>query len=474
MLGSPALRQRPAPLDDGAAWPIHSRRIKASHEGAAPESAQDESGNMSKRIIQTAILLALLPLTSFQAAAAQERLFKDNDLKKLGQSLADYLEATAEAEDIEKAQADLNDNIAKLEKKIKGRSLLSSPADFGRAYWLSKDFSKSRLKKGKVTEDAYEHKSAAGGKVEYAYLVPKAYNPAKEAYPLILCIPDEGESPANHIKEQWLLDEIHDNAIVLCVSMPESRKKWTEMMIDKEFGGLGNLLIGFRVAQENFSVDFDRIYVAGRGAGVPAAVAVGNYFPYRFAGIIGRSGDLEDIGPENYSNLPTYFAGAGGNATRFQEAAKALGQDNVTIEPGGKEVDIWNWIQAHPRVAYPTELKLVPGNVAGKPYPTRAYWLGVEASEGRADLKGRVDRSKNTIYVDGTGVSGVTLYLNDQIVDLDKPVKVICNGVETEALMQRRLSVTLEFLKKSTSDANCIFVTTQSFSLPTKAAEGGE
>ncbi|MFT5151452.1 MAG: hypothetical protein ACI841_001439 [Planctomycetota bacterium] len=414
-------------------------------------------------------MLFLLP-----AIAAEDRVFKDGDLKKFGQSLGKYFQAISDAEDIEKAQASLHDAIAKLEKKAKGRSLLTTPADIGRGFWLSRNLSKAKVKKGKVTKAVRKAGSAAKGEVQYAYRLPKTYNAAKSTYPLILTIPDEGVEPENHIKEQWLLNDIHDNAIILCVSMPGNRDKWTELMLDGEFGGLGNLMTCFGAAQELFSIDFDRVFVVGRGAGVPAAIAIGNYFPYRFAGIIGRKGDTENIGPENFSNLPCYFAGAGKNATAFKDAAEAAGHKNVTIAPSAKETDIWDWMKENPRTTYPTKVALTPGNVEGVPFPTRAYWLGVSPSEGSASLTGRIDRAKNTVYIDGEGVPKVTLYLNDQLVDLESPVKVICNGVENEAVLQRRLSVTLEFLKKGTSDSNCIYVSTQTFALPAKASADSE
>ena len=83
------------------------------------------------------------------------------------------------------------------------------------------------------------------------------------------------------------------------------------------------------------------------------------------------------------------------------------------------------------------------------------------AVDARAD--GVIERETNTITIEGQGFSLATLYLNDELVDLDKPVRVVCNGVETSGLLPRRLSTALDLLVDGTSDANCVYVVEASF-----------
>jgi hypothetical protein len=43
---------------------------------------------------------------------------------------------------------------------------------------------------------------------------------------------------------------------------------------------------------------------------------------------------------------------------------------------------------------------------------------------------GRIDRATNTIHLDTVNVLEVSVYLSDALVDLDKPVRLLVNGVE--------------------------------------------
>ena len=89
------------------------------------------------------------------------------------------------------------------------------------------------------------------------------------------------------------------------------------------------MLTSLRVAAERFAVDEDRVFVAGTGKGVPAAVAAGHTSPQRFAGVIGWAGDAGELGPENFLNLPTLFAGGAAKARAFRDKAVELGLDQV-------------------------------------------------------------------------------------------------------------------------------------------------
>ena len=230
-------------------------------------------------------------------------------------------------------------------------------------------------------------------------------------------------------------------------------------------------MIAFKAASERFGIDYDRVYIAGRGASVPLAVAMGNYSPDRFAGIVGVSGDAGTTKPDNFSQLPTYFAGSGAEATRFADKAKELGIENVTIDPSGDEAKAWDWMSANPRSTYPEEVALVPG-LGGE--PTRAYWIQVGRVPGESKITARLEREKNTVHVSGSGVTDFTLLLNDSIVDLDKPVTVIANGVTHTAMIPRSLNTTLDMLFYARCDPMRMIVATHDYQLPARAAEGEE
>lgn len=55
------------------------------------------------------------------------------------------------------------------------------------------------------------------------------------------------------------------------------------------------------------------------------------------------------------------------------------------------------------------------------------YWIGAPAGEAKKGKMAVVsaDRKTNTIRVEKSDYSRLTFYLNDTLVDLDKPVKVV-------------------------------------------------
>ena len=171
----------------------------------------------------------------------------------------------------------------------------------------------------------------------------------------------------------------------------------------------------------------------------------------------------------NFSNLPTFLTGAGAKATAFRDAAKELEIENVTLQPDGLEADIWNWIQATTRSAYPDSVRLSPGS----PMPYRSSWLEVPASNynGKATIEARLDRDANAVHVEGSGVTDFVLYLNDDLLDLSRPITVHANGQESSIQVSRSFKSFLNLIYNGRSDPGRVFVASQSFHLPA-AGEG--
>src|SRR6185503_4476502 len=136
---------------------------------------------------------------------------------------------------------------------------------------------------------------------------------------LILCIPDKGIKPEQHITEKWIAPAIRDSAIIAACPMPDDPTQWTETGGANKPGGVGNLLTVLKEMTRAYAFDYDRVYLAGSGVGVAAALTIASRYPDRFAGVIGRSGDAADTPVDNFKNLPTFFAGAGSGATAFAD-----------------------------------------------------------------------------------------------------------------------------------------------------------
>src|SRR5262249_23037865 len=62
------------------------------------------------------------------------------------------------------------------------------------------------------------------------------------------------------------------------------------------------------------------------------------------------------------------------------------------------------------------------------------------------------------IHLESHGVHKATVFLHDGLLDLQRPVRFVCNGMEQSATLQRSLTTVLELLQDGTSDPACVYV----------------
>lgn len=286
---------------------------------------------------------------------------------------------------------------------------------------------------------------------------------------MLLFVPGTKEgkpySAQQFLIETWIDGAVREAAILVAVDMPEDTSTWN--MLSTEAGDMGGLSYVMRTvgkSRELFYVDYDRFYIGGRELGVQTALQVGRLYPQLFAGVIGQSGDAGDVGVENFRNLPTFFAGGGAACTAFEEANRTAGYSNCTLKADGTDSDAWAWALERKRVSNPVQVTLVPTNNG----PFRSYWLDTPRQEmpPGARIDATVDRAANRIVIDAKGVKQVTLYFNDLLLDLDKPVKISRNGVESEEKIGRSIEDAIAFVRRGTTDAGRIYVSAKAFDIP--------
>ncbi len=407
---------------------------------------------------------AAAPVSVAQGAADQKPL-KDADLGGVAKQFAALFEAYDKNAGAYKVEESLQKELQKAAKKLGGdgkdmEPMLAHPWSMSRALWLGTGYdakaSKQRKDFGKITEQD------AGRGVKYALWVPNKYNPKGEGYPLLLCIADEGRKPETHIMEDWVDGAIRDNCLIVSPIMPGNSGDWLGD------SGVQAIMLTLRAARDNYAIDFNRIFIGGRGRGVETAHMVAQRFPDQFAGVFGWAGDANgEVDVRNFRNLPCYFAGGGPKATAFQEAANKAKIEHVTLQPDGKAADIWTWVQGVRRNPYPTSVSLVQMDFA----PTNGYWLRIPRIDADGvSIDAKVDRATNTITLEGVGLDSAEILLNDALVDMTKPVTVIANGEETRFSETRKFSQSLELVKLSRNDAGRYFVATKVVRLPARSA----
>ncbi|MCB9916536.1 MAG: hypothetical protein H6828_15530 [Planctomycetes bacterium] len=426
-------------------------------------------------------LFAVLPLADAARptpARVAETALKDADHQKAGKLIDDCIQAFVNRSGLREAEAELRDTLDKKWKKpAKDRDVLSLVEDLQASVYYSRNYSKAKgVKKGKVNEFELELPYYGKYTAKYELWAPNKYAAKDGPYPLLICIPGASESPAEHIEKRWGSSAVRESAIIVSMHMPSNEALWAGLGVKGEpdkVGGIGLLLSVFGDVRDRYAIDNDRVFLVGEGAGgVDAAMRIANSFPDRFAGIVGIAGDAPELAVDNFANLPVLLAGGGAKATAFDEAAKAAEYQTVQLSPGAKEEDIWGWMQAHPRRDFPERVVLL----AGTPFPNKAYWLEMpprgEGSTSRIDAK--VDRASNTLTIEAKGVTNVTVYFNDLMLDLDQPVKVMLNGRESMVEIPRNFSSLMQQIYKSGSDPGKVFTALKDFDIPESKEEAKE
>jgi hypothetical protein len=425
------------------------------------------------KLCRISLIGALVLVSGAQAGTPQELQLRPSDHKEIGDLLQRYFEKLDSPKETEKIRADLREKLEKAGKKLAGKdgdalqAALSMGADLGAAAALSG--SQKNLRGGSpevrklVSQDA---------QIEYTLHLPKAYKASSGPYPLVLIAPDvkDGKPMSGEyfLQEFWTDAATRDTVILAVVGMPEDTAGWNKLFVEagggRTPGGLFYLMKVYADVAQTVSVDSARVFAAGRGLGVAAVMHLGAMFPQSFAGVIGQAGDSGKVVWQNFQNLPVFLQGGGAEATEFVEKVTAAGYANATASPDAKPEEILAWIQAHPRVSNPAQVTLFPG----APIPNKAYWLEVPPTdiEEGTYVKGSMDRATNTINIEGKGVRSVTLYFNDVLVDMNKPLKVVLNGKEQEVVVPRSLDDFLDLLVRGTSDSARIYVARRSFDLP--------
>lgn len=420
------------------------------------------------------LILPLLCVAGAALAAAPwqaEQQLKDNALKKLAKPLGEMLQATVEGKDGTKAQAAFRKEVEKVDKKLKDTELLALPADLARMIWLSNNYEKNKIAKKATGKIETRTEDFNGMPVEYAIWTPSKYKPKTQAYPLIITIPAEGENPERHISERWTHGDLLDEAIIACPKMPGDSKTW------EDSPGVAATLLTLRYVTENWGVDPNRVFLGGRERGGEAAIAITEMFPKLFAGAFAWAADAgEGIRPENLMHVPVFISGGGNASSGLEERNKAVeGAAPVTLDPDGGAPEIHAWMKDLTRANYPDKVTIIQG----EKLPTGAYWLSFDrvppGSEARLD--GVLDRETNTITLTGKGILSATVWFSDGMLDLDKPVKVIANGVEHVDQFQRNMNKFVASIESADSDGGRVFVASKIYNFPPAASsddKGGE
>jgi hypothetical protein len=325
-----------------------------------------------------------------------------------------------------------------LEKQIDGHSALEDVDALATMAGTARAFGK--LKKGYVQEIAVAP-SVHGfptGTVKYWLWVPKDYKDDR-VWPLLFCLPDNKKhGDAKKYVEDWVAKSPKIAAGFL-VAMPQPHAKGAEWTAEDS---LARAMISLRHVCGAFGIDkkeagpatdFLRIILDGEDA----ASVIAARFPEMFSGAILRGADGRATSKPNVAaagqlcGLPAYIVVDPGKRPQreFAQRVKDKNPASTVVEDpelNGDAAAIGDWADAlAPRNGHPRTLEYFVHDGSFQ----RHYWVNVleydATVEPAASFEATADRARNEVRVEVYGVSRLELFLNDAVVDLNRPVKVI-------------------------------------------------
>jgi hypothetical protein len=222
------------------------------------------------------------------------------------------------------------------------------------------------------------------------------------------------------------------------------------------------------VVRRRFRVNPDRIVSTGISLGSNFSIAYAAAHPDWLSAIVPVSteGDSREHLLRNVAPVPVYVLEGtqdqnirGVNGPRsMSDILTSFGNDLVYREFGDRAhegfsehyADVLRWLDSRPRRTDPLEVLRVPH--AGIATTSRAiHWIESGTRQGvvRARIVRGPARSSGASNASGGGGAEVhistrwtgrlVLHLNDNLVDLDRPVRVVVNGVATEHRFERSI-----------------------------------
>lgn len=270
--------------------------------------------------------------------------------------------------------------------------------------------------------------------------VPEGYD-GKTPIPALLILHGSTEGSGDMIRA-WnttsAAEEIKNECILIAPESKDSR--WWRAQIREE------LDILLEEIKNTYNIDTTRLYLTGFSNGAHGTWYYGLRRPDIFAAIatdsglpLSTEGDRVDYDSlKNAVNLPIYaINGKDDNIAPAPRMALVLSKlrqyrcSEVLHKelPGGHRAhtaeawgDVYQWLGEHSRKACPRAVRIHCDGTG----PKRAFWLELVEPSEKAQASARI--RKGIVEVTATGASGVTIYLSDDLVDLNREVTVRLNN----------------------------------------------
>lgn len=493
---------------------------------------------MKLRILATLLLASLVTGLVAVPAAAQTPGLKPAEIDKLSKVLADLRaqpEFPTKRQEKKKQAAEKawKTELEKLQKAYKDTDILSFTASWQEVFAnvAAATKVKNPAGKGRVkTEAVFQKVRGRYMGFEYAVYIPNKYK-STERWPLVIALHTKDSTGEKYLKDVWINKkhipkDMYEKFIFVAPTIgektvPKSKKDKRHQRRIEPFSAWHKAGIALCLVDvlQKYNIDTDRMYLDGAGLGGEAAAWIGIMQSKLFAGMAVRNArpvaQKEFSKPHFLGNLKNQapllivdrkdgaYSGADGEAERkridHQVQVDSLPVSFRVLEPladakarrlalGNKihNVDpihdatkgIAEFFLEQKRNLYPSELSYLT-------YDNRMFkqtaWYRLDSATADpkdgtiATVKGKLDRESNTATFTTTNVESFRIYLNDLLLDLDKPVKVVVNGKEVlETKVERSLEYMLGFNEQNAIDPTLVMVAELRVNVPSEEAKGEE
>ena len=204
-----------------------------------------------------------------------------------------------------------------------------------------------------------------------------------------------------------------------------------------------------QMAVTHLDVNPDKVYIMGYSAGGDGVWRLAPRMADHWAAASMMAGHPGDVRLEGLRNTPfMIWCGALDSAyNRNEECAKRIKEMDALQEADpegyiheghiveGKEhwMDLVDaaavpWMAKYTRNPYPERVVWVQGDTMKPAF----YWLGCSMDEAKKGMlmQAKLDKANNAVVIEKCDYKALKLYLNDSLLDLDQPVKVVFDGKE--------------------------------------------
>lgn len=290
---------------------------------------------------------------------------------------------------------------------------------------------------------------------QYGLYVPLSYKPTEE-YPLVICLHGSGFTGDAYL-ERWQV-RLGEAYILACPTLIQGTW-WTRQAEEL-------VLATLRAVRARYRVDPDRIFLTGMSNGGIGTYLVGAHHAPLFAGLAPMASGLDTVllpFLKNLRNTPVYLIHGRKDQVMPVELSRTIAQelarlgyphvyrehDRVHPMAGGhffprEELpELIGWIGAQRRDPFPKKLTVVRDASHLMPFA----WLRIDATDHIAALSDNLIDSRdeavrdrlyatldaeivgpNRIEVRSQRVRRYSLFLNEHLADLTKPVTVVTDG----------------------------------------------